>query len=91
MQGLRWAIVRSWMPIQVRAARLDVMAGGGGAVGPAQVISHQEPGKLAGTLTQGRWTQFFFEVSYPEFGCAPQQCSGQACEKYAEDHGFQPG
>ena len=43
-------------PIQVRA---DVMAGGGGAAGPAQVISHQEPGKLAGTLTQGTNTQFF--------------------------------
>jgi hypothetical protein len=37
------------MPIQVRA--VDVMAGGGGAAGPAPSIRHQEPGKLAGTTT----------------------------------------
>ena len=47
------------MPIQVLAARWDIMAGGRGAAGQAQVIRHQEPGKLAGTLTQGTWTQFF--------------------------------
>ncbi len=37
------------MPIQVRA--VDVMAGGGGAAGPALLIRHQEPGNLAGNAT----------------------------------------
>ena len=37
------------MPIQVRT--VDVMAGGGGAAGPAQSIRHQEPGNLAENAT----------------------------------------
>ncbi len=37
------------IPIQVRA--VDVMAGGGGAAGPAPSIHHQEPGNLAGNAT----------------------------------------
>ena len=39
------------MPIQVQVRAGDVMAGGGGAAGPAPSIRHQVPGNLAGNAT----------------------------------------
>ena len=64
------------VPIQMRAVDVTVMAGGGVEVGRA-------PTKWLCTLTiQETDTQYLFAVH--------SQCSGEACEKYAEDHGFKP-
>ena len=38
--------------VQARAGPGDVMAGGGGAAGPAQSIRHQPPGALTRSLTE---------------------------------------
>ncbi len=48
------------MPIQVRA--VEVMAGGGGAAGPAPSVHHQEPEYLAGNATCITQTQSLSHV-----------------------------
>ncbi len=76
-------------PIQIRA--VDVMAGGGGGAGPASSIRHHEPGTQAGTWTFGVCTQTFQELHIRYLVSVLLQCSGDACEQYAEDLGFESG
>ena len=77
------------MPIQIRA--VDVMAGGGGGAGLAPSIRHQEPGTQAGICTIMILAQTFqqLRVHIRYLVSVLLQCSGNACEQYAEDLGFE--
>jgi hypothetical protein len=75
------------IPIQIRA--MDVMAGGGRGAGPAQSIRHQEPGTQARICTIIIKTQTFHQLDILYVVSVPLQCSGNACEQYAEDLGFE--
>ncbi len=77
------------MPIQIRA--VDVMAGGECGAGPAPSIRHQEPGRKAGTWPSwfGICTQTFRVIHILCLVSVFLQCSGNACEQYAEDFGFE--
>ncbi len=55
------------MPIQVRA--VEVMAGGGGSAGQAQLIRHQEPGSAAENASCSVWSQISVDDSYPHCAC----------------------
>ena len=60
----------------IQVSVVDVVAGGGVGAGRA-------PTKWLCTQTiQQKDTQYLLSVL--------SQCSGEACEKYAEDHGFKP-
>ncbi len=75
------------MPIQIRA--VDVMAGGRGGVGPAPSIRHQEPGAQAGICTIMILAQTFQQLHIRYLVSVLLQCSGNACEQYAEDLEFE--